>query len=158
MKRKLFVDSFFYIALLNRRDQYHQLAAEVSLTVGGSEFWTTDLILVETANGCRRPSFRLAAARLIQRLASEPDTHIVRLSQELFEKAMGRYESRRDKAWSLTDCLSFVVKAMGRYESRRDKAWSLTDCLSFVVMEKNSVQEALSGDAHYLQAGFRTLM
>jgi predicted nucleic acid-binding protein len=134
MRRKFFVDSFFYIALLNRRDQYHHLAAEVSQTIGDSEFWTTDLVLVEAANGCRRPSLRLAAARLIQRLASEPDTHIVRLSQELFEKALGRYESRRDKAWSLTDCLSFIV------------------------MEENGIQEALTGDAHFLQAGFRTLM
>jgi predicted nucleic acid-binding protein len=106
----------------------------VSQTIGGSDFWTTDLVLVETANDCRRPGLRLAAARLIYRLAAEPDTHIVRLSQELFEKAMVRYEGRRDKAWSLTDCLSFVV------------------------MEENGIHEALTGDAHYLQAGFRTLM
>ena len=134
MKRKLFVDSFFYIALLNRKDQYHQSAAEVSLAIGGSEFWTTDLILVETANGCRRPSLRLGAARLIHRLGSEPDTRIVHLTEDLFEKAISRFESR----W--------------------DKAWSLTDCLSFVVMEENGIEEALTGDAHYSQAGFRRLL
>jgi predicted nucleic acid-binding protein len=134
MRRKLFVDSFFYIALLNHRDQYHDRAAEVSQTIGGSQFWTTDLVLVETANGCRSPSLRLGAARLIHRLATEPDTRIIHLTQDLFEKAMGRYESRLDKAWSLTDCLSFVV------------------------MEENGIEEALTGDAHYSQAGFRRLM
>jgi len=47
---------------------------------------------------------------------------------------------------------------MNRYESRWDKAWSLTDCLSFVVMEEDAIEEAPTGDAHYTQAGFRRLL
>jgi len=29
------------------------------------------------------------------------------------------------------------------------KAWSLTDCISFVVMKREGLTEALTGDAHF---------
>jgi predicted nucleic acid-binding protein len=37
---------------------------------------------------------------------------------------------------------------------RRDKEYSLTDCVSFVLMEKFGITEALAFDAHFTQAGF----
>jgi predicted nucleic acid-binding protein len=40
------------------------------------------------------------------------------------------------------------------YEQRPDKKWSLTDCISFVVMKDEGLQEALTGDEHFQQAGF----
>ena len=42
-------------------------------------------------------------------------------------------------------------------ESRADKDWSLTDCVSFVVMQREGVIEVLSGDRHFAQAGFKPL-
>jgi predicted nucleic acid-binding protein len=44
------------------------------------------------------------------------------------------------------------------YGSRADKAWSLTDCLSFVVMEDLHITKALTADQHFKQAGFRALL
>jgi predicted nucleic acid-binding protein len=44
------------------------------------------------------------------------------------------------------------------YESRPDKAWSLTDCISFVVMNQHGLTEALTGDHHFEQAGFTALL
>ena len=43
-------------------------------------------------------------------------------------------------------------------KSRRDKAWSLVDCSSFVVMQKLSIQEALTTDQHFDQASFVRLL
>jgi uncharacterized protein len=43
-------------------------------------------------------------------------------------------------------------------KSRLDKAWSLVDCSSFVVMQKLGVQEALTTDQHFEQAGFIRLL
>jgi predicted nucleic acid-binding protein len=42
--------------------------------------------------------------------------------------------------------------------ARLDKDWSLTDCISFVVMQDAGINEALSGDRHFEQAGFRALL
>jgi hypothetical protein len=44
------------------------------------------------------------------------------------------------------------------YSRRPDKAWSLTDCISFVVMTQRQITDALTGDHHFEQAGFRALL
>jgi hypothetical protein len=41
---------------------------------------------------------------------------------------------------------------------RVDKAWSLTDCISFVVMREHEITDALTGDRHFTQAGFNALL
>jgi len=43
-------------------------------------------------------------------------------------------------------------------KSRPDKAWSLVDCSSFVVMQRLNLQEALTTDKHFEQAGFIRLL
>lgn len=43
------------------------------------------------------------------------------------------------------------------YGQRPDKSWSRTDCISFVVMAQNGISDALTGDQHFEQAGFRVL-
>lgn len=52
-----------------------------------------------------------------------------------------------------TDALAWTL-----CKSRRDKAWSLVDCSSFVVMQKLSIQEALTTDQHFDQASFVRLL
>ena len=132
--RQLFVDSFYYIALLNPRDTYHQPAERIAPTITGSHFWTTDLVPIEIANTMSVPPLRDHAAAYLRTLQKSSDTTIVRLSSDLFERALSRYEQRPDKEWSLTDCLSFIV------------------------MEDHAITEALTGDHHFKQAGFRPLL
>ena len=43
-------------------------------------------------------------------------------------------------------------------KGRPDKAWSLVDCTSFVLMQQLSIQEALTTDQHFEQAGFMPLL
>ncbi len=43
-------------------------------------------------------------------------------------------------------------------KSRVDKAWSLVDCTSFVAMQQLNIQEALTTDQHFEQAGFVRLL
>jgi len=44
------------------------------------------------------------------------------------------------------------------FESRPDKDWSLTDCLSFMVMAERQLPKALTSDRHFVQAGFEALL
>jgi uncharacterized protein len=43
-------------------------------------------------------------------------------------------------------------------QDRLDKIWSLCDAVSFVVMSEMQLQEALTTDHHFEQAGFRALL
>lgn len=43
-------------------------------------------------------------------------------------------------------------------KSREDKSWSLVDATSFVVMQQLGLQEALTTDHHFEQAGFIRLL
>jgi uncharacterized protein len=46
-----------------------------------------------------------------------------------------------------------------RFTSRiQDKAWGLVDCISFIVMREAGVNQALTFDQHFVQAGFQALM
>lgn len=44
------------------------------------------------------------------------------------------------------------------FSQRPDKAWSLTDCISFVTMQDYGLKDALTADAHFVQAGFATVL
>jgi len=44
------------------------------------------------------------------------------------------------------------------FRQRTDKAWGLTDCISFVVMQERGISEALTADEHFEQAGFIALL
>ena len=77
-----------------------------------------------------RPAF----LELLGLLASSPDARIVEPTQELFDRGVELFSQRLDKEWSLTDCISFVV------------------------MADEEIAEALTGDRHFEQAGFRTLL
>ena len=71
---------------------------------------------------------------LVASLRGEASVEIVSASHEWFERG----------------CALFA--------KRSDKAWSLTDCLSFVVMSGRGLEAALTADQHFEQAGFRRLM
>ena len=49
-------------------------------------------------------------------------------------------------------------RGLERYAARPDKDWTLTDCISFVVMEDEGITDALTGDQHFVQAGFKVLL
>lgn len=48
--------------------------------------------------------------------------------------------------------------ALGLYEQRADKKWSLTDCASFLAMQEEGITDALAHDDHFQQAGFTALL
>lgn len=127
--RTVFADTWFYLALLDAGDHHHE-TAKAFLKAFDGRFVTTRWVLAEVANGLAAPRFRGHVAELLNRLENHRRVEIPADSDRLY----------RD----------------GRvlYEARKDKEWSLTDCISFVVMEREGIREALTGDHHFEQAGF----
>jgi hypothetical protein len=76
---------------------------------------------------------REAFLRFYDALRDEPDVKIFEADKGLFEAGLALFRNRPDKEWSLTDCISFVV------------------------MKQEELTEALTGDHHFEQAGFKAL-
>ena len=133
MKRVVFVDTHFILALANPRDQWHSAATETSAGVSG-DLVTTDAVLLEVADALAGLGCRARALNVLDALRDDPDVEIVPLTRELFDKGLDLFRLRSDKAWSLTDCISFSL------------------------MKARGIREALTGDHHFEQAGFTAVL
>ena len=129
----LFADTFFYLALLNPDDVVHQHASDVSRTLTVSTI-TTAWVMTEVGDALAGPRQRPLFLGLLDGLESDPTVLIVPPTQDLFNRGVDLFARRPDKRWSLTDCISFVV------------------------MREHGLTEALTGDRHFEQAGFRALL
>src|SRR5713226_7416772 len=133
--RQVFADTSYWIALVNPRDQIHAKAVSVTQRLSPVRILTSEMVLAEVLNcfsdaGPLRP----AVGSMVQKLRRTRDVIIVPQTSEQFESAVRRYKQAADKSWSLTDCASFEV------------------------MEAEQIQEALTHDQHFAQAGFETLL
>ncbi len=97
-------------------------------------FVTTEFALTEIGDGLSTIRFREIAATAIRSLINDKSVTVVPASTDLFRSGLGLFESRNDKAWGLTDCISFVV---------------MTDF---------KIRDALTTDGDFRQAGFNALM
>ena len=131
--RRLFADTFFFFAYLNAEDSAHEAAERYFGTFDG-ELVTSEWVLAELADGMAGVGDRGAFIEFHEALRSDPSVTIIASSSELF------------------------AEGLALYSSRRDKEWTLTDCISFVVMKREALTEALTGDRHFEQAGFTTLL
>jgi len=130
---RIFVDTLFVIALINRRDQYHQQAIEFADQFDGHPLLVTDAVLLEVGNALAR-SYKQEAVEIIEQFLSAEEVEVVHLTPRLFEQAFALYKTHQDKAWGLVDCLSFIVR------------------------REAGVSQALTFDHHFAQAGFQALM
>lgn len=129
----VFVDAFYYIALLNPADQFHAEAVNVTKSLT-RRMTTTGWVLMEVADALSAPSVRHRTGQFLNQIVGDPNTTIV------FEF----------DPW--------FFRGLQLYQDRPDKSWSLTDCISFQVMKERSIGEALTGDRHFVQAGFRAIL
>ncbi len=133
MRDKLFIDAVFAIALVSKRDQYHEQAIELSKRFESYPLVVTDAVLLEVGNALAR-NHRQEAIEVIQYSLTSNEVEIVYLTPQLFGQAFELYRSHQDKAWSLVDCISFIV------------------------MRTLDMSSALTFDKHFVQAGFQALM
>lgn len=105
---RVFADSFYFLALVNNRDNAIAWAKRVS-AINDLHLITTNWVLAEVANGLARPPARAVIVRLFELLHRNANVEILKDSDDLFTKGFELFSARLDKAWSLTDCTSFVV-------------------------------------------------
>ena len=136
MRGAVFADTGFWIARLSPLDQLHAKARELSQGLNARLVVTTEMVLAETLNAyCSHgPFVRGLAVRFGDALAADPKVDIISQTPALF------------------------AVALQLYRERADKAWSLTDCMSFSVMKARGIKTALAHDRHFEQAGFKALL
>jgi predicted nucleic acid-binding protein len=104
------------------------------ITLPSRRILTTHWVLVEVADALSAPNYRVDVARFLRELSQDAGTEVVGPDEALYDRGLDLYARRPDKSWSLTDCISFVV------------------------MAQRSLTDALTGDRHFDQAGFRALL
>jgi uncharacterized protein len=128
-----FVDTSYWIALVNPKDEFHQKAHAMA-TIRRGPFMTTQWVLTEFLDGYSDPQWRMSAVGFVEKLYRQESLTIVPASDDWF------------------------LRGLRRFKSRADQNWSLTDCISFVVMDEWDLHEALTADHHFEQAGFVALL
>jgi len=131
-----FVDASGWIALVNRNDGLHQQAVLLfqQRLDEGRGFVTSSVVLLEVGNWLSPVPLRPLASRLLERIEHSQRIEVVALTSEFCRKG-----------WQL-------------YRQRADKEWGAIDCISFIIMQERNLLEALTGDRHFPQAGFRALL
>jgi len=119
-----------------KRDQHRPAALRWKKWIEAQDAWliTTELVLWEVLNGLAKPPLRAGAAAIYRSCHEGPNAEVVSFDVERMRAALDTYQEHKDKAWSLTDCYSFLV------------------------MQERGITHALTPDHHFEQAGFRALL
>ncbi|MFT3882753.1 MAG: PIN domain-containing protein [Gemmatales bacterium] len=131
--KRVFADTFYFLALLNPGDQAHSRAIVAACSFQG-ELVTTCWVLTELADAMSSPPNRNEFISTLNDLRTSPQVRIYEPEPQLYQQGIQLFADRSDKHWSLTDCISFVV------------------------MKQEGISEALTGDRHFEQAGFVALL
>ena len=132
----VFIDSFFLIALIHPRDDYHQEALVLQNQLSKTKMITTESVLFEVFAMFSRssPEIRSKVVQVVERIIEDVNIEVV-------------HQTRSD-----------FMLAINMYGNRLDKSYSLTDCLSMILMRRQGIKEVLTHDHHFEQEGFKILM
>lgn len=132
---KVFADTFYWVALTNRDDQWHEQVTAFSKTLSSAKIFTTDEVFVELLAyfGTFGPQWRANAAAVVRRAHNNPQMVVFPQTRNTF------------------------MQGLVLYEARPDKGYSLTDCISMNHMRSERIQDVLTHDEHFTQEGFRAL-
>lgn len=107
----IFADAFYWIALSNPADQWHNAAYRFDKENADASLVTTEEILTEFLNyyaeaGARR---RQIAGQMCEQILTHPNIVVIPQSHKSFSEGLEFYRQREDKGYSLTDCISMSV-------------------------------------------------
>lgn len=134
--RRVFADTFYWIALTDPRDDWHTRVLASSRSLGSVHIVTSRPVLIEMLN-----FFSAAGARWRQEALDAVESILQSETVEILP----------DDDTPLEDGLAL-------YGARQDKGYSMTDCLSMQWMRQAGVYEVLTHDQHFAQEGFILLI
>ncbi|PZV18106.1 MAG: nucleic acid-binding protein [Leptolyngbya sp.] len=134
--RTLFTDTFYWTALINSSDDWHQRVIALTSSLKSTQIVTTEEVLLEVLNffcnqGIRS---RKQAVELVSDVLDNSSVEVVEQTHQSF------------------------VAGLALYRSRLDKGYSLTDCISMQTMRQLGISEVLTHDKHFTQEGFVILL
>jgi uncharacterized protein len=129
----IFVDTSFWVALRNRRDQRHQEASTLLAAHHASPLVTTNHVRGETWTFLRRRAGHLAAVGFLDALDRSPRVRVVMATPDVENEAL-RWLRRHD-----------------------EREYSFVDATSFATMRSMRIRMALAFDGDFAAAGFQEL-
>ncbi len=134
--KKIFADTFYWAALLNPKDQWHEAAKDAQRKLGRVRLVTTETVLIELLHFFSEygAEMRQTVVATVRDILVGLDIKYISHSPEIF------------------------LDAFDFYEKRLDKGYSLTDCISMLTMKNLGLQEILTHDNHFEQEGFTILL
>ncbi len=134
----LFLDTAGWGQLVDPTQSYHKVAARIYRVARQQKHLivTTNYVIAELVALLTSPLHipRRSIIAFIEGLRTSPYVRVVLIDSAL-----------EQQAWEFL-------------KAHPDKDWSLVDCASFVVMKQRGIQEALTSDHHFEQAGFVRLL
>jgi len=139
--RYIFVDSWAWLALSNRKDTHHKLAVKGYKEIKKTRYGivTSDYVLDEVITALFRNVVSSSAVQFVESLLAT-----IKISQIKLEMIT---ETRFKAAWSLRK----------KYQDKPDI--SFTDLTSFVIMQELAINKVFTGDIHFekVNLGFEIL-
>jgi len=131
-----FADASFFFALAAKRDLAHAAAASTfaRLLRAQRRIVTTDYVVDEALTLIKARTNATISLQLLDRIEMSGTIVIESVNPQRFDAA---------KAF---------------FRKHADHDYSFTDCTSFVLMRELKLRDALTTDAHFVEAGFRALL
>ncbi|HOF01607.1 MAG TPA: PIN domain-containing protein [Spirochaetota bacterium] len=136
MINKIFIDTFAWIALINKSDNYHKLSVDLfnEILIKNNKLYTSTFIITETINALSKFMYRKPILEFLNRIQNSQILNLIEINMDIYNNSINLFKKRIDKEWGLTDCSSFIV------------------------MEKYDIIKAFTNDKHFEQAGFELLI
>ena len=109
--KQIFADTFYWAALLNPKDQWHEAAKDAQRKLGRVRLVTTETVLIELLNFFSEygAEMRQTVVATVRDILVGLDIKYISHSPEIFLDALDFHEKRLDKGYSLTDCISMLT-------------------------------------------------
>ncbi len=134
--KQVFADTFFFVALLDRNDDWHERARLASLMLEDTLVVTSDAVIVEFVNffSNHNAEIRRRVVKQVHRILAAPEFEVLPMTR------------------------TAMLAGLSLHAQRPDRGYSLTDCISMQMMRELGLFDILTHDHHFAQEGFVPLL